>query len=569
MATVADVLIDTLVQFGVKRVYGIPAMTVDPITDAIRRCEAIDFIVMRHEEAGALAASAQAKLNGELAVCLGCQGPGAIHLANGMYDALLDHAPILAISGEMALNQQGLHIPQQIDLVALFQPVTVYNQQLKVAETAPELIELACRQALEKRGPAHINIPYDICSAKAKKRVVVFKPQDFGCVYPRETTLNEAAEIINAGKKITIFYGFGAQDAAAEIKQLSELLKAPLVHTTRSKPFIDNHYANYIGGIGFMGTQWGNEAVEDCDVMITVGSSFGFSEFYPKEAKIVQIDLEAEKIGLHASVAVGLQGDSQETLRRLLPKLQARNDDRFLKKLQAKRDADYKKHDQDTDAQKNEREIHPQYLTHKISSLANKDAIFCLDAGTVTLWGNIFLRLNGQQKYVWSANLGTLGSGLPAGIAAQFSYPDKQVVVLTGDGGFDMLIGDFATAVLYELPIIFIIYNNGRYGFVEWEMEGQGYPTAYTNFSNCDYAALAKAFGGDGITVNKFSDIEPAFIQASKSKKPFIMDVAVTARQTYIPSKFDIGLPFRFVESVTRQFVDKFLHKRTPSGLHK
>lgn len=560
--TVGQQIIEILSAFGVQTIYGIPANTTDAITEALRKQKNVRYIIMRHEESGAFAAAGEAKLTGKLAVCMGCQGPGAVHLLNGLYDAKTDHVPVLAITGQLNQNELGTHMPQEINLLHLFEDVSVFNEELRTPETAGQLLTQACQAAINERGVAHVSVPMNVSFAKAlewpiEKELIEHRYH----LVPDEDLLQQAADLMNRHQKIAILYGEGARHAAPQLLALAKQLNAPLVHTTRSKDIIDNRNEYYVGGIGFMGSISGNYAIEHCDLLLVVGSAFAFKEFYPEHKPIIQIDVDPDRLGGRVPVTVGLAGNAADVLDLLNPKITSTNKKSFMDALQNEKEKTIKHNDHVESPTPSNKPIHPQALTRKISDLAPNDTIYCVDAGSVSFWGNNHLTLNGKQRFMWSTNLGSLGFGLTSAIGAQFAYPDRRVIVLSGDGGFDMLVGDFATQVKYNLPIVNVVYNNSEYAFIELEQETQGFPVFGTKFKNPNYADLAKAYGGDGIKVTAYDELEDALKTAFKSKVPFIIDVLVNPKELYIPPVFSPKMAAGFAESMVKTYVDETFFK--------
>ncbi len=555
---VSDQIVEFLTEIGVKYIYGIPGDTIDSLMESLRKQDKIKFVVTRHEEAAALAASAQAKLTGELAVCTACQGPGAVHLLNGLYDAAMDHAPVLAITGQVASNLIGSGMPQEINQIALFEEVALYNQELRHSDQVLPVFTSAVQAAKDYKGVAHISIPSDIMRmpiSQNKPRYAALNTQ-YAVTVAKEA-LEQAASLLNAAQHITILYGDGARDASVEIIKLAETLKAPLVHTTRSKDVIDNQHPQYMGGIGLMGSRAGNYAVHECELLLVVGSSFAFHEYYPQKAQIIQIDHDPLKIAKHEAVTLGLVGDTKCVVTELISRIIEKNLDGFLSRCEKVRKLNDTIEAWEDRIGKNPNLIHPQTLTHKLNQYLPEDAVICTDAGSVTIWANNFLKLNGKQRYTWSANLASLGTGLAFAIGAQLAYPKRKVICLAGDGGFDMLIGDFATAVRNNMPILFIIYNNSAYGFIELEEQGEGNPIFGTKFTNPDFAALAKAFGAQGITVKNPNDLDTALAQGMQSNGPFLIDVYVNPKERYIPPVITPKMVEEFARSQIRSWFAK------------
>lgn len=552
---VSDQVVEILTQIGVKHIFGIPGDTIDSMMESLREQEAIDFIILRHEETGAFAASAQAKLTGELAVCVACQGPGAIHLLNGLYDAALDQVPVLAITGQIDSSLIGTHATQEINQIQLFDEVAIYNQEVRSAANLPEVLALACQNAISKRGVAHISIPSDVMRDKAvkwPKQTTVFNPGFDIEASPSE--LKKAASLLNDAKKVTILYGDGARKAGNELTRIADRLQAPLVHTTRSKDILDNHHPSYVGGIGLMGSKSGNYAINHCDVLLVVGSSFAFREFYPDDVPIIQIDHDPTRLGLRVPITHGITGDCAITLNDLMPLIKTKTETNFLKTSQEKHQKSLKSLLKQARSSKPGKAIHPQLLTEQIGQQADDNAIFCVGTGSVTIWANNFLHLNGKQRFLWSWNLASLGWALPAAIGCQLREPNRQVIVPVGDGGFEMLVGDFATVVKYNLPIIFIVYNNATYRFIELEEAGEGNPIFGTQFTNPDFAKLAEAYGALGLRLENSEDINSILTQAFNAHRPVIIDAIIDPNEMFIPPKITRKMAYAFAKSTIRSY---------------
>lgn len=558
MKNISDEIVEILTRAGVKHIFGIPGDTIDSLMESLRIQKEIEFIIMRHEEAGAFAASAQAKLTGKLAVCVACQGPGAVHLLNGLYDAKLDRAPVLAITGQVDSALIGTGSVQEVNQISLFEDVAVYNQEVRSAENLHAVLARACEAAIKNRGVAHISIPSDIMRMKAsdtKSRLATGQTEY--AIIPEEKQLAQAVDMINKANKVAILYGDGARFASDELLAFAEKIQAPLVHTTRSKDIIRNDHPYYVGGIGLMGCRSGNYTIQHCDLLLVVGSSFAFREYYPESAPIIQIELDPTRIGQRIPIELGLVGDAKEVLSLLTEKINNKSDHQFLKTCQDEAEKSVRSFQNASKATADGQFIHPQALTKMISDLAPENAIFCGDAGTVSVWFNNVMKLNGKQRYIWSGNLGSLGSGLTLAIGAKLAAPDRPVICLSGDGGFEMLIGDFATAVKYNLAILFIVYNNSEYGFIELEEQGEGNPAFGTKLRNPDFAALAKAYGGEGIKIKNYSDLENAIRTGLTANKPFIIDVQVNPKEMFIPPVITAKMAYEFARSQIRSFFAK------------
>lgn len=562
----SDYIVKVLAHIGVKHIYGIPGEAIDAIFDALNRQTDtdIELILMRHEEVGAFAASGYAKLTGKLGVCIACQGPGAIHLVNGLYDANLDRVPVLALTGQTQNSDLGVQIVQDIDQVSLFNNCTVYNREVRNAQNLENILPIAIRAAINKRGVAHLSLPFDVLISKATYQ----KPMPISVYYEKFTESADEEEVktvattLNQADKVTIFYGGGSRTCADELIELGQALKAPLVHTTRSKDIIPSDHPLYVGGIGFMGCLSGNSAIQECEVLLVVGSNFAFREFYPKNARIIQIELDPSEVGLHVPVDYALVGHAKRVLKQLLQHVKVKKSDAFLSKIQG--------HHKETMAlltwyEKNkhtESPMAPEALTHCVSNHAAEDAIFCIDSGLEILWANNYLKLNGKQRFIWSWHLGSLACSIGYSIGCQLVDRKRQVIVLTGDGGFDMLIGDFATLVKYNIPVTIFVFNNSMYGFIQVVEEvDQGFADAGLHFTNPDYAKLAEAYGGVGYSAKTYNELDKLLPEALGNNRPTIVDVSISHGLPAPSSKIQWQQAYHFIKSKISEEILKIKKK--------
>jgi len=551
--TVSDRIVDFLSEQGVRQVFGIPGDTIDSLMESLRKQSRVHFVIMRHEEAGAFAASAQAKLSGNLGVCVGCQGPGAIHLLNGLYDAAMDHVPVLAITGQIPRDQIGTMMPQEINQMRLFEDVAVYNQEVRSPENLEAVLSQAVRQALVRRGVAHLSIPSDVMRLPAPPRSPESRYSHVparAIVRPPLEDLQRAGEILDRASRVTLLYGEGARRSEATLLALAWRLGAPLVHTTRSKDILPNRHPSVMGGIGLMGSRAANHAIQNSDALLVVGSDFAFREYYPEGVPVIQVEIDPTRIGRRIPVEVGLLGEAREVLPLLLEHLHERTDFSFLERMRKEREKEIAERSHP----KKDGLLHPGDLARQIGERAPEDTIYLVDAGTVTVWANNFLDIRGSQRFVWSSNLGSLGFALPAAIGARLAYRDRPVVALTGDGGFGMLLGDLATAVRYHLPLVIIVYNNGSYQFIEYEEEAEGNPVFGTKLANPDFVALSRSFGGDGTSVRNPEEVPEALEAAFASRIPFVIDAHVNPRELYIPPLLTSRMVLEFARSQIRSY---------------
>ncbi|MFP3943794.1 MAG: thiamine pyrophosphate-dependent enzyme, partial [Alphaproteobacteria bacterium] len=523
---VADLVLDILAAHGVRDIFGVPGDAINDITDALRQRDDMRFILVRHEEAGAFMAGAQAKLSGRLAACVGTAGPGAIHLLNGLYDAKLDHAPVIAITGQAPTQFIGTNYHQEVDLAGLFSDVAEYSQTVMAEEQLPGLMLEACKAAISAPGVAHISIPTNVAGRKVKPERCDFTlGSEKGETRPCAPSLAEAVRLIDEAEDVAILAGIGASRAKAELLEISERLQAPIVRTLRAKDFIDEDEEACIGGLGLLGGVPASEAMEKCGLLLIVGAYFPYTTFYPEKAKIVQIEPVPERMGRRAPVAAPLRGHAKPSLEALLENVRQKENGKFYRRMQeAKRKW---LNDQRKAEQSSSKRIKPQRLVADIAAVSPSDAIFISDTGTATAWTARHLPIRNEQRYTLSSSLASMAFAMPGAIGAQLLYPDRRVVAVTGDGGFNMLMGDFATAVQYELPIVCVVLNNAKLAFIALEQQAKGLPEHSIALDNPDFAAVAQACGGFGKRVEHPDEIVPALEEAFASGKPAVLDVIV------------------------------------------
>jgi pyruvate dehydrogenase (quinone)/pyruvate oxidase len=501
-STVAELLVDTLAEIGVRQVFGIVGDALNPFTDAIRRQSRVEWIGVRHEEGAALAAAGQAKLTGQLGVCCGTTGPGGNHLVPGLYEARKDHAPVLAISGGVPAAMRGTDYLQEDSPDLLFSDVAVYTQVIAAAEQAPGVFHQAIAQAYGSRGVAHINIPPEVFAATLSKPVPSLptlraRPP----VAPNAEDIAAAAALIDQAGTIAVFCGAGCRGAEAELIELSERLKAPLTHTYRGQELLPYGDPHWIGGVGLIGSRAGVDAVRDADLLLMLGTDYPYVDFLPKHGNVIQIDERAFALGRRTPIALGIVGSVKPALRMLLERLAPREDDAFFARASETRRTWDKVLDEKADPGRSKDKIHPQAVARAISDHAADDAILVTDTGEVTLWAANWLRQTGRQRITGSFNNAAVGTGLGIANGAQALDRDRQVVLHSGDGGFTMLIGEFMTAIEHKLPIKVVVYDNAGWGLVHLEMERAGNPAASgASFPNMDFAAFARACGAQGFT---------------------------------------------------------------------
>ncbi|HEV7395295.1 MAG TPA: thiamine pyrophosphate-dependent enzyme [Pyrinomonadaceae bacterium] len=559
--TAADVLVDTIISWRVDTVFGLPGDGINGIMEALRtRQEQIRFIQVRHEEAAAFMACAYAKYTGKLGCCLATSGPGGIHLLNGLYDAKLDQAPVLALTGQTFSDLKGSNFQQEVNMTRLFDDVAIYNQEVINPNQVEMLANEACRHALNHRGVSHITFPVDYQEAKVNGKASMHKrngstnsrwsPSE---AIPPDAEIRAAASILNEGAKPVILVGQGALKAGPEVIELAEKLGAPIVKALLGKAVVADDHPLTTGGIGLLGTTPSVEAMEKCETLIIIGSSFPYMEYLPKpgQAKCVQIDDKADRIGLRYPVDVGLVGDCKPTLKALNQLVEHKADRSFLEKAQEGMKDWWEL--MRKQAERDDVPIKPQRVAWELSELAADDAIVSTDSGTITSWIARHFVIRGTQKFSCSGTLATMAPALPYAIAAKLAYPERQSIAFIGDGGFSMLMADFLTAVKYELPIVVVIIKNNTLGQIKWEqIVFLGNPEYGVELTNPDFAKYAEICGGVGFTVEKPEQIRPALQQAFAAGKPAIVEVVVDPFEPPMPPKVTLKQATKFAEALIK-----------------
>ncbi|WP_371029633.1 ubiquinone-dependent pyruvate dehydrogenase [Pseudoclavibacter sp. JSM 162008] len=531
MTTVADTIVDILHDAGVERVYGLPGDSLNGFTDAIRRNGRVAWSHVRHEEAAAFAASADAALTGDLAVCAGSCGPGNLHLINGLYDANRSRVPVLAIAAHIPSAEIGSGYFQETHPQELFRESSVYCEMVSVPEQLPRVLEIAMRAAVEKQGVAVVVIPGEIFlkeSAGRRKSAPILPTRSV--VRPTDEDLARAADILNSAKKVTILGGAGTQGAHAQLLAAAEALQAPIVHALRGKEFIEYDNPYDVGMTGLLGFSSGYRAIEDCDALLMLGTDFPYQQFFPSKAKIIQVDIRGEQLGKRTPLDLGLVGDVGDTLDALLPLLAGDKSGKHLESSVKHYRKARKELDSLADNDHGRTPIHPQYVARLVSELATQDAVFIPDVGSPVVWAARYLEMNGQRRLIGSFSHGTMANAVPQAIGAQSAFPDRQVVALAGDGGLAMLLGELLTLRQSKLPVKIVVFNNSSLNFVEVEMKAAGFVNYGTDLENPNFADVAKAVGIHGQRVENPNDLEGALREAFAHDGPALIDV-VTARQ--------------------------------------
>jgi pyruvate dehydrogenase (quinone) len=560
-ATAADVLIETIQDWGVNAVFGLPGDGINGIMEALRkRQEHVRFIQVRHEESAAFMACGYAKFTGKLGVCLATSGPGGIHLLNGLYDASLDGQPVLAITGMTYHDLIGTHTQQDVALDRLFIDVAKYNERIMGPTHVENVADLACRTALTYRGVSHITVPVDIQDMKAEaqrsKRNIGHHTSDVyarSARLPAEDDLRRAADILNAGRKVAILVGQGGLGATDELEQIAEQLAAPIAKALLGKAAVPDDSPYTTGPIGLLGSRPSQEAMEECDTLLMVGTSFPYIEFLPRpgQARAVQIELDPMRIGLRYPVEIGLVGDSRRTLAALLPLLPRKSDRAFLETAQKGMKQWQELMDQR--ATRTDVPMKPQVVARELGLRLRSDAIVACDSGTIaTCWARHIPARRGQQHSL-SGNLATMAAGLPYAIAAQIAYPDRQAVAFVGDGGFSMLMAEFATCVKYGLPVKVVVVKNNTLGQIKWEqMVFLGNPEYGCDLHPIDFALFAKCCGGTGFTIENPAECGRILDEALATPGPVIVDAVVDPFEPPLPAKVTLSQATQFAKSLVR-----------------
>jgi pyruvate dehydrogenase (quinone) len=559
----ADIVAEALLDWKVEVIFGLPGDGINGFMEALRRRkDKIKFILVRHEESAAFMACAYAKYTGKLGVCVATSGPGAIHLLNGLYDAKLDNTPVLSITGSTYSDLMNSNYQQDVNLLQLFSDVTVYNNMINRPEHAEMTVDIACRSALSLRGVSHLTIPIDVQEMKLKGRYsrhkVAGHTSDFyaNITVPDRGLLEDAANILNSGRKIVLLVGQGALSAGDEVIQVAEKLEAPVVKALLGKAVIPDDHPVCIGGLGLLGTEPATDAMNEADTLLMVGTSFPYIDYLPKpgQARGIQIDIKPNNIGLRYPVEIGLVGDSKLVLSELLPLLQQRSETErgFLK---SKQDAmvDWNKLLKEQSS-RTDKPIKPQVIADAVSELLEDNAIISVDCGTNTSWAAQYINIRKGMKFSLSGTLATMACGLPYTIAAQIAFPDRQCIAFVGDGGFTMLMGEFATAVQYNLPIKIIVIKNNTLGMIRWEqMAFLGNPEYGVEFTPIDFVKFAEACGGIGYAIKEPDEISSIMEQAMKidkdRRKPVIIEASVDPFEPPMPPKVEMEFVTNLAES--------------------
>ena len=529
---VADVLIETLQAAGVKRCYGIVGDTLNRIAHAINVSE-IEWVHMRHEEAGAFAAAAEAQFSGRLTACAGSCGPGSLHFINGLFEANRNRAPVILIASQIVREDLGFQSIQEVDFNEVYKGCSVYCEMIVTPEQARRKTVAACQAALTKRGVAVLVVPADVANAAAHDELPYTVHARRPVIRPSDADLREIASLLNESSAITIYAGAGCADTHDEVVAMAARLKAPTAHTSRGKDFVEYDNPYNVGMSGMIGQPAGYHAILNCDVLVTLGCDFAWSQFYPNKAKIIQIDADPTHIGRRHPVTLGVVGDIKATLDALLPLLNQHDDESFLANYVERHRKDRAAADAETVSP--DSTIPGTYLAKIINKHAAEDALFTVDDGTVLVWTLRHIDTHGKRRTFGSLLHGTMASGMPSAIGLQKCQPDRQVVCMAGDGGFTMLMGDLLTVVQEKVPIKIVIFDNGKLGFIDIEQKSVGLEPFFTDLQNPDFGKVAEAVGLWGRSVSKAGDLEEAVKTWLAQPGPALLDVKVNPMQLVMP----------------------------------
>ena len=562
-----DIVAEALIDWRVDVVFGIPGDSINGFIEALRvRKDKIKFVLVRHEESAALMACGYAKYTGKLGVCTATAGPGAIHLLNGLYDAKADNTPLIVITGGTSTDLMNSSFQQDVNLLHLFSDVSVYNSMIGSPQQAEMAVDIACRTAHVRKGVSHLNIPTDVQEQKLEGHYSRHKvPGHTSDISVPPTSadrklIEKTAEILNNGKKIVILVGQGALHASDEVIAAAGKLNAPIIKAMLGKAVIPDDHPYSLGGIGLLGTEPSSDAMSETDTLFMVGTSFPYIEYLPKPGQAIgiQIDIKPEKIGLRYPVRIGLIGDSKQVLSELIPLLHDRRTERndndpSIQFLKSKQNGMKKWNDLlNEQSSRDDEPIKPQVIAAAVSNVLDDNAIISVDSGINTCWAARFLKIKNGMKFSGSGSLATMGCAVPYAIAAKIAYPERQSIAFVGDGGFTMLMSEFATAVQYHLPIKVIIMNNKILGMIRWEqMAFLGNPEYGVEFSPIDFVKFAEACGGKGFSIKKIEEIKPVFHEAMmENQVPVIVDAHVDPFEAPLPPKISM----EFVRNIAKSF---------------
>lgn len=531
----AQQLASTLEQAGIKRIWGLTGDSLNGLTDALRSMDSIEWMHVRHEEVAAFAAGAEAAATGELTVCAGSCGPGNLHLINGLFDCHRNHVPVLAIAAQIPSSEIGLNYFQETHPQELFKESSHFIELVSNPAQMPQVLHRAMRSAILNRGVAVVVIPGDVSLLEVEDKLKPWPALHAPRTLPAEQDLQRLVEILQSSQKVTLLCGSGCAGAHDQVVALADTLGAPVVHALRGKEHVEWDNPFDVGMTGLIGFSSGYHAMLDCDTLIMLGTDFPYRQFYPTDATIIQIDRDPQALGRRATLDLGIAADVSETLDALLPRLTRKTDRSFLDTSLKHYEKARQGLDDLAQPSKANRPIHPQYVARLLSELADEDAIFTADVGSPTVWAARYLKMNGKRRLIGSFNHGSMANAMPQAIGAQAAFPGRQVISMSGDGGFAMLMGDFISLAQLNLPVKVIVFDNASLGFVAMEMKAAGYLEAGTELKNPDFAAMSNAMGILGIRVEQSEDLEPALRRALAHDGPVLVDVVTATQELVMP----------------------------------
>ncbi|MCA0978458.1 ubiquinone-dependent pyruvate dehydrogenase [Qipengyuania flava] len=535
--TVAEIVVDALEKAGAKRVYGIPGDTINHFTNAVAKSD-LRWVGVRHEEAGAFAAGGESYMTGELSVCAGTCGPGSLHFVNGIYESHRNGAPVLLIASDVARTEKGFDFPQEVEQKKIYEQHSHFCEYISHPSQARRIVTKAAQAALTKKGVAVVIVNGDMFNEKDDDAMdwQVYRPQPV--CRPNDAEMAELAAMVDAAGKVSVYAGIGARHAREEITALCEKLKAPMVHTTRAKEFLEPNNPYNVGVNGILGNRAGVNALENADLVISLGCDFAYTQYYPDGKKIVQIDIDPTHLGRRSAIHLGLVGDAKSTMAALLPLVAAKSGDDHLEahKTQWQEDLEgYQKQAEESDA----RLIHPQFVANMLDGKAADDAIFVSDAGTSMVWMLRHIEANGDRRFLNTLLHGTMASGMPQAMGIKLAYPERQVIAMCGDGSLTMLMGELLTLVQEKIPLKLVVFHNDTFGFVEMEQRVEGLVDHYTGLNNPDFAKLAEACGISGWHVENAEMLEDAMDAWLRHDGPALLDVKVNQMELVMPPKIE------------------------------
>lgn len=536
---VAEIIVDTLVKAGAQRCYGIVGDTINHFTDAVRKSP-LRWIHVRHEEAGALAAGGEAYMTGDLAVCAGTCGPGSLHFVNGIFESHRNGAPVVLIASDVARAEAGLAFPQEVDQRRIYEQTSVFCEYVSHPSQARRIATLAAQAALSRLGVAVVVVNGDMFSESDDDELEWSVHRSEPVLRPSDDEIQRLAASLNAAGNVTIYAGYGARAAHAQVVELAGRLRAPVVHASRAKEFIEPDNPFNVGMTGILGNRAGMEAVGNADITLCLGTDFAWTQFYPERKHVIQIDSDPTHLGRRAPIQMGLVGDVGTTLDALLPHLEGERGSKHLDKALAQWKSDraaYAKAESDGDPAL----LHPQFVTRTLDKLAGEDALFTADGGTPMVWLLRHLTANGRRRFLTSLLHGTMANAYPQAMGIAAAYPDRQVIAMCGDGGLSMLMGDLLTLRQEKLPVKLLVYDNGALGFVEMEQRVEGLLDAFTGLENPDFVKLAEACGLPGWHVEKADELEPAMRAWLGTDGPALLAVHVNRVELVMPPKIEFS----------------------------